>query len=116
MGVLICHLMRLQSDRRVFPVAKVKWRFVCSIDELVMAAASKQYAVVEVRWAERPSERFVIAYPDEETLRDVIAGPNILACGFASFLDAEAYIDASLIAARPRSQPKSVHAATRDDR
>jgi hypothetical protein len=26
----------------------------------------------------------VIAYPDEESLRDLIAGPSIIACGFAT--------------------------------
>jgi hypothetical protein len=55
-----------------------------------MAATGKQYAVIEARWTERPSERFVISYSDEESLRDLIAGPNILACGFASLRDAEA--------------------------
>ena len=80
-----------------------------------MAATGKQYAVIEARWAERPSERFVISYSDEESLRDLIAGPNILACGFASFRDAEAHIDASLLAAAPGTQPGSALAATRND-
>src|SRR5215469_4728550 len=79
-------------------------------------AAAKQYAVVEARWTERPSERFVIAYLDEESLRDLIAGPNILACGFPSLGDAEAHIDDSLIAAGARSQPSSALATTRNDR
>jgi hypothetical protein len=79
-----------------------------------MAATGKQYAVIEARWAERPSERFVISYSDEESLRDLIAGPNILACGFASLRDAEAHIDASLLAAAPGTQPGSALAATRN--
>jgi hypothetical protein len=57
-----------------------------------MTARGKQYAVIEVRWIERPSERFVISYSDEKSLRDLIADPNILACGFASHSDAEAHI------------------------
>jgi len=39
------------------------------------------YAVIEARWSEGP-ERFVIAYRDEESLRDVIAAPSILGFGF----------------------------------
>ena len=36
-----------------------------------------QYAVIEARRTEGPSECFVIAYPDEESLRDLIAGPSV---------------------------------------
>ena len=53
-----------------------------------------QYAVIEARRTEGPSERFVIAYTDEESLRELIAGPNINACGFASREEAQANIDA----------------------
>jgi|ERR1700723_1829387 len=53
-----------------------------------------QYAVIEARRTEGPSERFVIAYPDEESLRELIAGPSIIACGFASREEAQANIDA----------------------
>ena len=53
-----------------------------------------QYAVIEARRTEGPSECFVIAYPDEESLRELIAGPSIIACGFASRAEAQANIDA----------------------
>ena len=53
-----------------------------------------QYAVIEARRTEGPSECFVIAYPDEESLRDLIAGPSIIACGFASREEAQAKVDA----------------------
>jgi len=53
-----------------------------------------QYAVIEARLTEGPSERFVIAYPDEESLRELIAGPSIIACGFASRDEAQTNIDA----------------------
>jgi len=53
-----------------------------------------QYAVIEARRTEGPSERFVIAYPDEESLRELIAGPSIIACGFAYREEAQANIDA----------------------
>jgi hypothetical protein len=53
-----------------------------------------QYAVIESRRTEGPSERFVIAYPDEESLRDLIVGPSIIACGFASREEAQTHIEA----------------------
>ena len=53
-----------------------------------------QYALIEARRTEGPSERFVIAYPDEESLRELIAGPSIIACGFAYREEAQANIDA----------------------
>lgn len=43
-----------------------------------------QYAVIEARRTVGPSERFVIAYSDERALRDLIAGPSIIGCGFAT--------------------------------
>lgn len=57
-----------------------------------------QYAVIEARRAEGPSERFVCIYSDEESLRDLIAKPSIIACGFPSREEAEANIDT-----RPRN-------------
>jgi len=33
-----------------------------------------QYAVIEARRTEGPSERFVIGYRDEDSLRELIAG------------------------------------------
>src|SRR5579864_9224367 len=53
-----------------------------------------QYAVLEVRRTEGPSERLVIAYPDEESLRELIAGPSIIACDFTSREEAQTNIDA----------------------
>lgn len=47
-------------------------------------SSSVQYAVIEARWTERPPERFVIAYRDEESLYDAIATPSIVAVGFTS--------------------------------
>ena len=56
-------------------------------------SSSAQYAVIEARRTEGPSERFVIAYPDEESLRELIARPSIIACGFASREEAQTNID-----------------------
>jgi hypothetical protein len=60
----------------------------------VVDSSIAQYAVIEARRTEGPSECFVIAYSDEESLRDLIAAPSIIACGFASREQAQANIDA----------------------
>jgi hypothetical protein len=52
-----------------------------------------QYAVIQVRRTEGPSERFVIAYSNEESLRELIARPSIIACGFSSREEAQTNID-----------------------
>ena len=46
--------------------------------------SSVQYAVIEALHTETGPERFVIAYPNELSLRDVIAAPSIIAFGFSS--------------------------------
>jgi hypothetical protein len=43
-----------------------------------------RYAIIEVLQAETGHERIVIAYPTEESLRDLITAPSIVALGFAS--------------------------------
>ena len=43
-----------------------------------------QYAVIEGLHTETGHERIVIAYPNEQSLRDLIAGPSIIAFGFSS--------------------------------
>jgi hypothetical protein len=49
-----------------------------------------RYAVVEALKIDADPERFVIAYPTEQALHDVIAAPCIIACGFSSREEAEA--------------------------
>jgi hypothetical protein len=51
-----------------------------------------RYAVVSLR-SEPARERLVIAYPDEETLRDLIAAPSIVTLGYTSRADAVKNID-----------------------
>ena len=46
--------------------------------------ADVRYAVLEVPRTEGGSERFVVAYPNENCLHDVIAASRIVACGFSS--------------------------------
>ena len=61
------------------------------MNELVDTSAWR-YAVISVR-SEPDRERLVIAYPDEETLRDLIAARSIVALGYASHADALKNID-----------------------
>ena len=56
------------------------------MDELVDTLAWR-YAVISVR-SKPGRERLVIAYPDEETLRDLIAAPSIVSLGYTSRADA----------------------------
>lgn len=50
----------------------------------VTNVADVRYAVIEVLQTETGHERIVIAYPNEESLRNLIAAPSIVALGFAS--------------------------------
>ena len=43
-----------------------------------------RYAVIEGLHTETGHERIVIAYPNEQSLRDLIAAPSIVAFGFSS--------------------------------
>lgn len=52
-----------------------------------------QYAVIEARRTDGPSERLVIAYSDERALRDLIAGPSIIGCGFATRQQAQVHAE-----------------------
>jgi len=61
--------------------------------------SSVQYAVIEALRTETGPERFVIAYPNEQSLRDVIAAPSIIAFGFSSREEAVANTEACFSAA-----------------
>jgi hypothetical protein len=61
------------------------------VDELVVSSTWR-YAVISVR-SEPDRERLVIAYPEVETLRDLIAAPSIVALGYTSRADALKNID-----------------------
>jgi hypothetical protein len=61
--------------------------------------SSVQYAVIEALRTETGPERFVIAYPNERSLRDVIAAPSIIAFGFSSHEEAVANTEACYSAA-----------------
>jgi hypothetical protein len=50
----------------------------------VVDSSGVQYAVIAGLRTETGSERLVIAYPNETSLRDLIAAPSIIAVGFSS--------------------------------
>jgi len=56
---------------------------VAVVNELI-AVLPMEYAVIEALQTEPGSERFVIAYRNEQSLREVIAAPCIFAFGFSS--------------------------------
>jgi hypothetical protein len=60
-----------------------------------------QYAVIEGLQTETGHERFVIAYPNEQSLRDLIAAPSIVAFGFSSREEAVAGSGAGVPTAVP---------------
>jgi hypothetical protein len=58
---------------------------------------SVQYAVIQISSIKGSPERMVIAYPNEETLRGLIAGPSIIAFGFVSRDKALASVDGDFL-------------------
>jgi hypothetical protein len=50
----------------------------------VVDSSGVQYAVIAGLRTETGPERLVIGYPNEESLRDLIAAPSIIAVGFSS--------------------------------
>jgi hypothetical protein len=70
----------------------------------VADSGGMQYAVIAGLRTETGIERFVIAYPNEESLRDLIAGPSIIAAGFSSREEAAAGGRASVAPAIHREE------------
>jgi hypothetical protein len=56
-------------------------------------SANLKYAVIGALRTEARRECVVIAYPEEQSLRDLIASPSIVALGFASHDKAAAGIE-----------------------
>src|SRR5216684_5359183 len=65
----------------------------------VVDSSDVRYAVIAGLRTETGHERLVIAYPNEEALRDLIAAPSIIAVGFSSRQEAVAAGTASVPAA-----------------
>lgn len=74
-----------------------------------------QFAVIEARRTDGPSERFVIAYSDENALRDLIAGPSIIGWGFATREQAQGHADVQLGSEQPPG-PRTTRGRDRDCR
>ena len=72
-----------------------------------------QYAVMDARGMDGPSERLVIAYSDEKALRDLIAGPSIIGCVFSTGEQAQGHAD--LWRPLEGEQPQSRRTTSRRD-
>lgn len=70
----------------------------------VVDSAGIQYAVIAGLRTETGFERLVIAYPNEESLRDLIAAPSILALGFSSREEAVAGVMRTDTPRRPMAE------------
>jgi len=57
-----------------------------------------RYAIIEALRSERRREQFVIAYRNEQLLREFIAAPCIIATGFSSRDEAAAHVRAHILA------------------
>jgi hypothetical protein len=58
----------------------------------LVQSSTVRYAIIQASSNNDDSERLVIAYPDENCLRDLIAAPSIAGIGFASREEAVAKI------------------------
>lgn len=78
-----------------------------SLTGLSVHFSYKYYAVISVR-ANPDGERLVVAYPDEKSLRTLIAAPSILALGYRSRAEAVACLEGSLPASCALCESKTV--------
>jgi hypothetical protein len=77
-----------------------------------------RYAVIQASSKKDRPERLVIAYHDEQTLRDLIAAPSIIGLGFASREEAIANCERRMSNATPSKQTTRITAmfhATHED-
>ncbi len=73
------------------------------MNELVDSSGVR-YAVIKGLYTEAGPERFVIAYPNEQALRDLIAASSIIAIGFTSREEAAVSTSAYVVAAAALKQ------------
>lgn len=57
--------------------------------ETQINCARSRYATIQIVRSDSTAERFVLAYDSEKSLRELLAGPSIVASGFATRLQAE---------------------------
>src|SRR5260370_7301094 len=72
------------------------WMTEDAVVNEVVDSSDVRYAVIAGLRTETGPERLVIAYPNEKLLRDLIAGPSIIAGGFSSREEAVAGSRASV--------------------
>jgi len=58
----------------------------------LVQCSTVRYAIIQASSNKDDPERLVIAYPDENCLRDLIAAPSIVGFGFASREEAMAKV------------------------
>ena len=78
--------------------------------EVHVHGSDVRYAVIEASSNEHRPERLVIAYQDEECLRDLIAAPSIFGLGFASRVEAIANLKSFASDAVPSKQQPRISA------
>jgi hypothetical protein len=59
---------------------------------VLVHSANVKYAVIQISSEPYSPQRLVLAYPDEQSLRNLIAEPSIIACGFAHPEEAAALV------------------------
>jgi hypothetical protein len=78
--------------------------------EVLVPCSSVCYAVIQASSKEDRPERLVIAYHDENCLRDLIAVPSIIGLGFASREEAIANLEGHMSDAAPSKQKPRITA------
>jgi hypothetical protein len=73
--------------------------------DMLVDTSSWRYAVITVR-SEPDRERLVIAYPDEETLKDLIDTSSIVALGYTSRADAVKNVNRSATTNAAAKRPR----------
>lgn len=81
-----------------------------------LVVADVRYAVIEAFRAEGGPERFVLAYRNERSLRDLIAAPCIAAFGFSSREDATARTKPSVSMATIQKQTRRTTVVKRTEK
>ena len=77
---------------------------------VLVRCSSMCYAVIQASSKKDRPERLVIAYQDEDCLRDLIAAPSIIGLGFASREEAIANLEGHMSDAAPSKQKPRITA------
>jgi hypothetical protein len=86
--------MDLQSKRHIWPQSMRQGR--SQTMNALLQSTKERYAVIQLSSTSGPPERLILAYPDEGTLRALIAEPSILGVGFGSREEAVSTSNAAL--------------------